>query len=276
MAPPEFSNFGQDCADLFDNHHASNGLGYKHAGKMACGGDYELNLHNATGEKEVTWDLSATLGACNCTYDSTNTLSKSIEFTVKQVEGLKLKWDCNFNAATGLNLGTIKSNFSNEKINANLTSTLDKSPALDFDASVALPVGAVGISGSFDVGQSALGDIAWGLHHSRGNTQVAFKADNVMNPLNGNLSVFNKLPGNKDFCCYGVNANTATGALSLAAATSCSSKNTMRYKLEHTGRLHAAHVQRLNSRAALTLSANLNLKDLAAGGHKFGAGLSFE
>jgi len=50
----------------------------------------------------------------------------------------------------------------------------------------------------------------------------------------------------------------------------------MRYKVDQTGQLEVAKVQKLSQKMALNLSARLNLKDLSAGGHVFGAGLSFE
>merc|ERR1711881_318674 len=175
------------------------------------------------------------------------------------------------------NLGNVNFNFANEKSNVNVASTISKAPEIKFDAAFKACCGAAGISGSFDVDSGNMGDIGYGVHMAKGNVQVAFKADDLLTaPLNGELSVFQALPGNKDFCCYGIQANTGTGALSFAAASTCCPKNTMRYKLEHTGMLHVAKVQKLNACANLNLSACVNLKDLSAGGHKFGATLSFE
>merc|ERR1712173_238843 len=116
----------------------------------------------------------------------------------------------------------------------------------------------------------------WGLNANKGNVSVSFLAENVNAPLSGMLHVFQALPDNKDFCCYGVQANTATGEMSFGAASNCCNKNTMRYKVDHTGSLEVAKVQKLSQKMALNISAKLNLKDLAAGGHVFGAGLSFE
>jgi len=276
--PISFSDFGADCGDLFGDHHASDGVSYSHKGQMASGAGYELNLKNATGANEVEWDFKAALPNCDVTYDSSNTISKKISLAVKQVEGLTTTWDCSFNTGSGLNLGNVNLNFANDKVNANLKSTVNKSPELNFDAAVASSCGAVaGVSASFDAASGNLGDVGFGFHKAMGNVQLSFKADDAITaPLNGELSVYQALPGNKDFCCVGIQANTGTGALSFAAATTCCSKNTMRYKLEHTGMFHVAKVQKLNNCVALNLSACVNLKDMSAGGHKFGAGLKWE
>jgi len=277
MAPPAFGDFGADCASLFNDHHASDGLSYSHKGKMSSGADYELNVKNATGASEVTWDMKLGLPGFDVTYDSTNTISKSLSLGVKQVEGLTTKWDCSFNTASGLNLGTANFNFANDKVNANLSSTVSKSPELNLDAAFQTPCGAVGgISASFDAASGNLGDVGYGFHCAKGNIQVSFKAaDAITGPLNGELGVYHALPGNKDFCCVGIQANTGTGALSVAAATTCCPKNTNRYKLDHNGQFSIARVAKLNQSAALNVSASLNLKDLSAGGHTFGAGLTW-
>jgi len=276
--PISFSDFGADCASLFGDHHASDGVSYGHKGQMASGAGYELNLKNATGANEVEWDFKAALPNVDITYDSNNTISKSISLAVKQVEGLTTTWDCSFNTASGLNLGNVNFNFANDKLNANLKSTVNKAPELNLDAAFATSCGMVaGVNASFDVASGNLGDVGYGFHKKFGNAQVSFKADDVITaPLNGELSVYQALPGNKDFCCVGIQANTGSGALSVAAATTCSSSNTMRYKLEHTGMLHVAKVQQLSNAVALNLSAAVNLKDMSAGGHKFGAGLKWE
>merc|ERR1711974_346309 len=124
MSPPAFNDFGAACNDLFNDHHASDGLSYSHKGKMGSGADYEMNFKNATGAKEVEWDLKTSFGGLDVTYGSDNTISKSFALGVKQVEGLTAKWDCSFNTCSGLNLGSVNFNFANDNINANVSTTV--------------------------------------------------------------------------------------------------------------------------------------------------------
>merc|ERR1711879_1102151 len=130
---------------------------------------------------------------------------------------------------------------SNDKVNFNLKSTIDAAPAIDFNAVTNVKDVSVGVKGSFDVKTSALGAIGWGLHAQKGNVQLSF-----------------------------------VNEMSFGAADTSCDKNTMRYKLDHNGTLQVAKVQKLSMKMALNVSASLNLKDLSAGGHVFGAGLSFE
>jgi len=278
MAPPAFNDFGADCAGLFDDHHGQGKMTYSHAGKMGSGADYKINLSNANGADAVEWDFNTSIHGMEVKYDSANTLSKSLELKVKQVEGLTAKWDCSFNAASGLNLGSVNFNFANDKINANVSSTVDAAPSINFDAAFDTnwEGHVMGINGSFDAKSGAMGDIGFGVQQKKGNYTADWKAANIMNPSMGQGSFFRSLPGNKDFCCYGINIDSVAGNMSLAAATTCCDKNTMRYKLDHTGVMHVAKVQKLNQCMALNLSASLNMKDLAAGGHTFGCGLSWE
>jgi len=277
MAPPAFNDFGADANSLFDDHHGQGKKSYSHAGKMGSGADYALNMSNVDGDNAIEWDFSTNIHGMEVKYDSTNTLSKSLSMSVKQVEGLTAKWDCSFNAASGLNLGSASFNFANDKLNANLTSSVDASPKIDFDAAFDTnwQGHVVGVSGSFDAKSGSMGDIGLAIQQSKGDVQLAWKAANIMNPSLGVGSAFQKTPNNKDFCCYGIMADTTSNTLSVAAATTCCAKNTMRYKLDHTGVMHVAKVQKLNQCMALNLSASLNLKNMSSG-HTFGWGLSWE
>jgi len=276
MAPPAFDDFAGSNNSLFDDHHSSGNLSYKHKGKVASGADYELSASAAHGAANVDWELATNMNGLDVKFDSSNTISKALSLNIKQVEGLTLNWESSFNAASGLDLGNVNANFSNDKLNFNLKSTIDAAPAIDFNAVTNVKDVSVGVKGSFDVKTSALGAIGWGLHAQKGNVQLSFVNENINTPMSGMLHVYQALPDNKNFCCYGVQANTATGEMSFGAADTCCDKNTMRYKLDHNGTLQVAKVQKLSQKMALNVSASLNLKDLSAGGHVFGAGLSFE
>jgi len=278
MAPPAFNDFGADCDNLFNEHHSQGSVSYSHKGKMGCGADYSLNLKNDNGSKDVNWDFTAVCHNMEVTYDHSNTISKKLAFDVKQVPGLAAEYNCSFNTASGLDLGDINFNYSNEKANLNIKSNLSASPKINFDASVDTKFQdhVVGVAGSFDVGNGAMGPVALGVHRAIGNTQCSWKADDITNPCVGTGSIFVKTPENKDFCCYGIQMTTGDDAkLSLAAASSCC-KNSMRYKLDHDGSFHVAKVNKLSQTMSLNLSSSLNLKNLSSGNHKFGAGLSWE
>jgi len=278
MAPPAFNDFGADCDNLFNEHHNQGNVSYSHKGKMGCGADYSLGLNNESGSKDVTWDFTANCHNMEIKYDHANTISKKLAFDVKQVPGLAAEYNCSFNTQSGLDLGDINFNYSNDKANVNVKSALSASPKINFDASINTNFQnhVVGVAGSFDVASGAAGPVALGINRAVGNTQCSWKADDIANPCVGTASLFVKLPENKDFCCYGVQITTGAEAkMSLAAATTCC-KNTMKYKLDHDGSFHVAKLSKLSSNMSLNLNSSLNLKNLSSGNHKFGAGLSWE
>jgi len=278
MAPPAFNDFGADCDNLFNEHHNQGSVSYGHKGKMGCGADFAFNMKNETGSKDVTWDITTNCHNMEISYDHANTITKKLSFDVKQVPGLAAEYNCSFNTASGLDLGDINFNYSNEKANINLKSNLSASPKINFDASVDTKFQdhVVGVSGNFDVGSGSMGPVALGVNRAIGNTQCSWKAADITNPCVGSASLFVKLPENKDFCCYGIQMTTGDESkMSLAAASSCC-KNSMRYKLDHDGSFHVAKVSKLSQTMSLNLSSSLNLKNLSSGNHKFGAGLSWE
>jgi hypothetical protein len=278
MAPPAFNDFGADADGLFNDHHSQGSVSYSHKGKMGCGSDFNLNLKNENNSKDIAWDVTANCHNLEVKYDHTNTISKKLNFDVKQVAGLSAEYNCSFNTQAGLDLGDINFNFANEKANINVKSNLSAQPKINFDASLDTKFQdhVVGLSGSFDVASGSMGPVALGINRVMGNTQCSWKADDIMNPCVGTGSLFVKLPENKDFCCYGIQMSTGSDAkLSLAAASSCC-KNDMRYKLDHDGSFHVAKVSKLSQTMSLNLSSTLNLKNLSSGNHKFGAGLSWE
>lgn len=278
MSPPAFNDFGADCAGLFNDHHSQGSVSYAHKGKMSSGADYEINASNATGAKEIEWSFKTACHNMDITYNHENTISKSVNFNVKQVPGLAATYNCSFNAASGLDLGNIEFNYGNDKANVNVGANISASPKIDFNASVdtGFKNHVVGISSAFDASNGSMSPVAFGVNRVEGGTQCTWAADDIMNPLVGNLSMYVALPNNKNFCCYGV--QMATGAepkLSLAAASACC-KNQMRYKIDHDGMFHVAKVSKLSKEMSLNLSTSLNLKNLSSGNHKFGAGLSWE
>merc|ERR1712048_750894 len=278
MAPPAFNDFGADADSLFNDNHNQGSKSYSHASKMACGAGYKFNLSNENGSKDVNWSISTDVHNMNVTFDQTNTISKKLNFNVKQVPGLAAEYNCSFNTQSGLDLGDINFNYSNDKANVNIKSAISASPKINFDASVDTNFQnhVVGIAGSFDVASGAAGPVALGINRAVGNTQCSWKADDIANPCVGTASLFVKLPENKDFCCYGVQITTGAEAkMSLAAATTCC-KNTMKYKLDHDGSFHVAKLSKLSANMSLNLNSSLNLKNLSSGNHKFGAGLSWE
>lgn len=279
MSPPAFNDFGADCDGLFNDNHNQGTVSYAHKGKMGSGADFEINASNAVGAKEIEWSFkTACHNTMSVTYDHENTISKSINFNIKQVPGLAATYDCSFNAASGLDLGSVNFNYVNDKANVNVKSNISASPKIEFDASIdtGFKNHVVGVSSAFDASNGQLAPVAFGVNQAVGNTQISWKADDISNPCVGTGSVFVKLPENKTFCCYGVQMSTgAEPKLSLAANTTCC-KNSMSYKIDHDGTFHVTKQSKLSKEMALNLSSSLNLKNLNSGNHKFGAGLSWE
>lgn len=275
--PIPFSDFGKACSDLFNDHHQAGA--FKVSKKGACGNGgatYELSTETPLkGGQGVDWALKVDAGSVNVEHDSTGKITKELSFDIKQVAGLNVKWAPNFDQVNGLNLGALNLNYAHEKAHLALSADLPTPNAADFELSLApftkCKALTVGLTGT--LGTSGLSNGRWAYHIQKGNFQMTHQSKNLTDLLDGKCSMYQYLPDNKNFCCYGVEFDS--GKLALAAATGCCA-NTTRFKVNHTGTLSVANVKKLNSALSLNISADVNLNSLADGGHKFGVGLSFE
>lgn len=276
--PTAFGDFGAKANGLFTDNHNQGEYSITTSGKIASSDEagYTLNLKNACGEKPVTWSIESNLKNCKVTLDHENNISKEINLSGlhDKMSGLGLTWKPIFNLKSGINWGTLTTNYSNDKINLNLTTGLSAAPSIDFDVSAvagSCPVN-YGFKGSLN-SSFGLENAQLGIHKDVGGLELSFITDDIANPLNGTFSVYKTLEGNKTFCCYGVQ-KTGDGILAIAAASQCC-KNQTSYKLDQTGLFSIAKSHKLNCNATLNLSASTNLANLGAG-HKFGVGFSFE
>lgn len=209
-------------------------------------------------------------------HDHTGAIRKELNFNVKQVPGLTAAWKPSFSQANGLAFGNLNVNYANAKANLNLNLALPTPNNADFELSVAPFNGHMqklnlGVAGNLSA--SGLQNASWGYHATMGDVQLAFKSNDLSNIFAGTCSVYQALPNNKYFCCYGMETDKSS-RLAIAAATGCCKTGT-RFSLDQAGTFNVARVQQLNSVVGLNVSGSVNLANIQNGGHKVGFGLSF-
>lgn len=274
--PTAFDDLSKKADDLFNDHHKAGSISFQKSGKVGSGGaTYEFNSSNAVTGGSIEWDCQISAGDFSVSHDHAGNITKSLDFEIKQVPGLKVNWSPAFNQASGLNLGDVKVNYEHQMANLNLSMAIAKPDNADFDLTVAPLKNAqyynFGIKGN--LGASGLSNGQLGFSASCKGTELAFKSNDLANPVQGTGSIYKALPGNNNFCCYGVEATTE-GSLALATATGCCATG-MRYKLDNSGKFSVARVSKINQAVSMTMAAELNMTNLGAGGHKFGMSFNF-
>jgi len=272
MAPTSFNDFGSKSNELFNENHDSGLFKASKSGKFGTDGVFNIEFERDIDGGDMSNRINFEADGCNVSFDKEYC---NIEFgaNVKQVEGLSLNFNPSFHAHHGFGLGDLAINFQNKKSNVNLKSSISASPLINFDAAMGCSKGAIGIKGEFDAKTSALNGLGWGVHKTCGDIEVAFVNENYLSPFQGTMSVY-KTFASGPFCCYGVQADTASGKLAVAWGSKCCSSLT-KFKLDQDGVLSVAKSSKLNGALSLNVASALNLKDLPSGGHKFGVGLSF-
>lgn len=277
--PIPYVDYAKSCSDLFTDHHQAGSISFTKKGTVGNNGaTYELSTNSGiTGGKAVEWNLDVDAGNFKLSHDHTGTVSKEFNFDVKQVTGLGLAFKPSFHTATGLNLGTLDLNYNHEKAHLAASLALPVPEAADVKLSLA-PFSCcketyVGFQGT--VGASGLSNASWGFHCQKGNLQASFQSNDLTNFLSGKSSIYQFLPDNKNFCCYGIETDCKS-SIALAAASACCNKATTRFKLDQAGLFSVAKVQRLNKNMTLNVSAALNAANLTGAGHNFGLGFTFE
>lgn len=274
--PTAFDDLSAKADGLFNDHHTAGSIAFNKTGKVGSGGaTYEFKSSNSVSGGPIEWNCEVSAGNFSVNHDHAGNITKSLDFEIKQVPGLKVNWSPAFNQASGLNLGDVKLNYDHELANLNVSMAIAKPDNADFDLTVAplkcCKASHFGIKGN--LGASGLSNAQLGFSSSCNGVDMAFKSNDLSNPMQGTGSLYKALPDNKNFCCYGVEATT-DGSLALAAASGCCSTG-FRYKLDNSGKFSVARVSKINQAVSMTMAAELNMTNMGAGGHNFGMSFNF-
>jgi voltage-dependent anion channel protein 3 len=272
--PTAFSDFGAKSEGLFNDRFQAGEHSLTKIGKIGAEAEYELKLTNSIGQDGVDFNFETSSHGHTIKYDGSHTLSHELNFAVKQVKGLQLKFNPSFCHNSGLDLGSASANFENDKLNLNVSAGLSASPNVDFDASTSIKDFDFGVKGSFDSSAGSFNGLQFGVHKATDQYEISYINSNLATPLAGACSIF-KMVDNSPFCCVGITGNS-DGELAMAAVEGKCCGNQTAYKLNNEGTLSIAKINKLNANMTLNISAALNAKNFSAGGHTFGLGFTFE
>lgn len=275
-----FDDFGQSASNLFNDHHHAGSIKFNQTGKIGSGNAaYELNASNSKNGGPIEWNCEVSADFLKIKMDQEGNISKSLDFSNKNLPGLSVNWSPAFSKDGGVDLGNIKLNFSNDRTNANLSMALSKPDNAEFDLTSFLkkegkkcPSFAFGFKTNLSL--SGLNDPLWAFQTTKDGLTMSAQGKISTTDFHQKCSIYKVLPDNKNFTSYGVE-KTSNGRLALAAAIGCE-KSGYRYKIDNTGRLTVTNLSQINRAVNLALSAEVDMTALSNGGHKFGASISFE
>jgi len=278
MAPPKYADLSKAADDLFKKN-------YEH-------GKYALEVKSKASNFEFTTKghQDNVSGALSSSHETTIGLCKigKLKETFKpgssvmemDLENKSLLKDVKMNFLFNLNLAgcpvpepkKLKVNYTNDNLNLNLASNFGNALDLDLVAVVPKVPFNLGVKAAMDLGTMGLKSHEIAFHNKAGSLESAVKTtfNNDMscalyNQINSDLSLATSIA---------VNKSATQLAVAAAIKGSCGSSN--QFKIGDNGKFAVSHISPLQCGAKLTVSGEFDAFNLAAGGHKLGAGLKFD
>jgi len=278
MAPPKYADLSKAADDLFKKN-------YEH-------GKYALEVKSKANCFEFTTKghQDNVSGALSASHETTVSLCKigKLKETFKpgssvmemDLENKSLLKDVKMNFLFNLNLAgcpmpepkKLKVNYTNDNLNLNLASNFGNALDLDLVAVVPKVPFNLGVKAALDLGTMGLKSHEVAFHNQQGSLSSAVKTtfNNDMacalhNKINSDLSLATSMT---------VNKSATQLAVAAVMKGSCGSSN--QFKIGDNGKFAVSHISPLQCGAKLTVSGEFDAFNLAAGGHKLGAGLKFD
>lgn len=283
-APPAFSDLGKSARDLLSKGFnyglckveaktkANNGIEFTTTGST----NHESKKFIGSLETKHKW---SEYGLTFCQkWNTDNLLATDITVEDQLLNGLKLSFDTQFVPQTGKKSGKIKTEFQHSRIHTNLE--------VDFDFAGPTIIGAAvlgyrgwlaGFQVAVDTSKTAKSLL------SQNNFALSYITDNLTlyTAINDGTeyhgSIFQKV--NRDLEA-GVLLSWTTGTqdtrYAVAAKYCADEDTTLRAKLNNASQLALSYQQKIRDGVTLTLSSQIEGKNLGQGGHKFGLGIEFE
>jgi hypothetical protein len=272
MAPPKFDDLGKAGADLFGKGYDFGAVKLEMKTKsdgvdMVIKGAHDNNTSAVKASLESNFNCSGI--AVKKTWHTSNNCDLEFSKSGLAANLGKTTLTGAFSPDGGFVPGKLKQAFSNDKMCVNFNSTLSAAPKVGLDAVMAFNQFHLGFAVGYDVGKGAVtnNSVALGMQQGSINTVVKSALKN-----DATVTVFNKINADQHL---GVQAKYGD-KMSLGFAMKCNSCPgvTAQYKLDNNGHLGVSYASKLAA-CDMTLSANVDLTNLNAGGHKVGANLKF-
>lgn len=275
MAPPKFDDLGKAGNDLFDKNYDFGKVKFELKNKndgmdLVVKGDQNVASSAIKGSVESNFKCAFSGFDVKKTWHTTNSLD--LEFSKSGLAaGLgKTTLTASFSPDGGFAPGAFKQNVSKDNLNLNLKSSMSAAPKISMDAVLAHKNFNFGVSTGYCVKKGACTgkNVAFALQQGNINAVLKSACDS-----DASLTVFNKL---NDKAVMAVSANYGPNATSMGVAykTNACAGVTAQYKLMNNGRFGLSYASKLAA-CDLTVSADVDLLNLQAGGHKFGSAFKF-
>jgi hypothetical protein len=282
--PPSYSDLGKSARDLLTKGY-NYGL-YKVEAKTktsqgfelttTCSSNHESKKFAGCLDTKYKWkDYGLTFVE---KWNTDNLFASEITIEDQLINGLKLSFDTQLVPHTGKKSGKIKSEFQRPYVHTNLDVDFDfAGPMIHAAAVLGYKGWLAGYQMSVDTSKTAKSLL------SQSNFAVGYSAGDitlhtaVVDGTEYQGSVHHKVSNRLE---TGVLLNWTAGSsdtrFSIGAKYSPDCKATLRARLNNASQIALSYQQKLRKGVTMTLSTQLEGKNLAQGGHKFGFGLDFE
>ncbi|KAL4239363.1 Voltage-dependent anion-selective channel protein 2 [Mactra antiquata] len=281
MAPPSYSDLGKAAKDLFSKgfNYGTNKVEVKtktESGiKFTTKGNHNTDTGRMSGDLKTEYKCSDYGLTFNETWTTDNELSTEVSIEDQLAQGLKLAFETKFAPQTGKKSGKVKGGFKNDYVNLNCDVDFNFSgPTVNGNAVLGYNGFLAGYQMAFDTSKSTLSKSNFALGYDGGdytiNTSVVDASvfgGSVFQSVNKNLDVGVDLSWT---------SGTNTTSFGLAGKYVLDKNASVSAKVNNNGQVGLGYSQNVRNGVKLTLSSQIEAKNINAGGHKIGMGLEFD
>ncbi|KAL9984422.1 hypothetical protein ACROYT_G006710 [Oculina patagonica] len=279
--PPKYDDLGKESRDVFGKGYGFGAVKLdlktktKKDLEFTTSGSSNNDTGKVFGSLETKYkyaDYGVTLAE---KWTTDNVLTTQITVEDQIAKGLKLEFDTSFAPNTGKKSAKIKSAYKQDYFHGTGDVDFDfAGPTVQASAVMGYEGWVAGYQAAYDTAKSKL----IGNNFSFGYRSDDFHIHSSVNDASRFTgSIYHKINSNLEAAAQ---LNWASGSSSTTFQVGCKydidKDTTIRTKVNNTSQVGLAYTQRLRDGIKVTLSSQIDTKNLNQGGHKIGLGLDLE
>ncbi|XP_074495403.1 voltage-dependent anion-selective channel protein 3 isoform X1 [Sebastes fasciatus] len=279
--PPPYADLGKAAKDIF-----SKGFGYgvvkldvktksQNGVEFATSGSNNTDTGKSGGHLETKYKVSELGLTFNQKWNTDNTLTAEVTMEDQLAKGLKLAVDASFVPNTGKKSAKLKTGYKRDFVNIGCDLDFDMAgPTVHAAAVLGNNEWMAGCQLSFDTAKSNLTQNNFALGHKMGDLELH---THIYNGTEFGGSVYQKLNSNLETA---VNVAWTAGSnntrFGIAAKYQLDKDTYLSTKVNNACLVGVGYTQTLRPGVKITLSGQLDGKNVNGGGHKVGLGFELE
>lgn len=279
--PPKYDDLGKECRDVFGKGYGFGAVKLdlktkaKNGVEFVTSGSSNNDSGKVFGSLETKYKYSDYGITLSDKWTTDNVITTNIAVEDQLAKGLKLEFDASFAPNTGKKSAKIKSAYKQDYVHCTGDVDFDfAGPAIQASAVAGYEGWVAGYQAAYDTAKSKL---------TANNFSFGYRSDdfNIYTSVNDGSKfsglIYHKISGSLEAAAQ---LNWASGSSSTAFQVGCKydvDKDTsVRAKVSNSSLVGLAFTQQLRDGIKVTLSSQIDTKNLNQGGHKIGLGLDFQ